>query len=100
MPNYDLFSSIPVSGPGQSIYDPYNMCTDDEYFIPANTVEGTHEYSYCAVHLLTATTLYLNSVPKIPENWGYINPNLNDYYTNLMEIHRVFRILDVTDWWQ
>jgi len=50
--------------------------------------------------LLTAARLYLNSPPETPKNWGEINPNLNDYPSDPMEISSTFWILDITDWWR
>ena len=50
--------------------------------------------------LLTAARLYLNSPPEAPKNWGQINPNLNDYHSDPMEISSTFWILDITDWWR
>jgi hypothetical protein len=42
----------------------------------------------------------LNSPPEAPNNWGQINPNLNDYHIDSMEISRIFSTLDITDWWR
>jgi hypothetical protein len=49
---------------------------------------------------LTAARLYLNSPPEAPKNWGQINPNLNDYHSDPMEISSTFWIPDITDWWR
>jgi hypothetical protein len=49
---------------------------------------------------LTAATLYLNSLPEAPKNWGQINPNLNDYHSDRMEISSSLWIPDITDWWR
>jgi hypothetical protein len=49
---------------------------------------------------LTATRLYFNSPPEAPKNWGQINPNLNDYHSDPMEISSTFWIPDITDWWR
>jgi len=51
-------------------------------------------------NLLTAAMLYLNSPPEAPHNWGQINPNLNDYHSDPMEISSTFWIPDITDWWR
>jgi hypothetical protein len=48
---------------------------------------------------LTTVRLYLNSPPEASKTWGQINPNLNDYHSNPMEISCTFWILDITDWW-
>jgi hypothetical protein len=42
----------------------------------------------------------LNSPPEAPKNWGQINPNLNDYHSDPMEISSTFWIPDITDWWR
>jgi hypothetical protein len=53
-----------------------------------------------AARLLAAARLYLNSPPELPQNWGQINPNLNDYHSDSMEISSTFWLPDITDWWQ
>jgi hypothetical protein len=46
--NYS-FSTSPLSGPGHSFYDPYDLfCDDAEYITPANLVESTPRHSHCA----------------------------------------------------
>jgi hypothetical protein len=70
---------------------------DEEYLMPNNVAETTPGRSDCAAHLLTAARLYLNSPPEAPKNWGQINPNLNDYHSNPMEISSTFWIPDITD---
>jgi hypothetical protein len=42
----------------------------------------------------------LNSPPEAPKNWGEINPNLNDYHSNPIEIGSTFWIPDIPDWWR
>jgi hypothetical protein len=49
---------------------------------------------------LKAARLYLNSPPELPQNWGQINPNLNDYHSDPMDISNTFWLLDITDWWR
>jgi len=63
----------------------------------AEATPGQSDHAAC---LLTATRLYLNSPPEAPKNWGQINPNLNDYHSNPMEISSTFWILDITNWWR
>jgi hypothetical protein len=41
----------------------------------------------------------LNSPPEAPKNLGQINPNINDYYSDPMEISSTFWIPDITHWW-
>jgi len=42
----------------------------------------------------------LNSPPELPQNWRQINPNLNDYHSDPMEICSTFCLPDITDWWR
>jgi hypothetical protein len=49
---------------------------------------------------LTATRLNFNSFPEAPTNWGQINPNLNDYHSDPMEISSTFWMPDIPDWSQ
>jgi hypothetical protein len=53
-----------------------------------------------AARFVTAARLYFNSPPEAPKNWGQINPNLNNYHSNPMEISSTFWIPDITDWWR
>ena len=41
----------------------------------------------------------MNSPPEVPKKWGQINPNLNDYHSDPMEISSTFWLPDITDWW-
>jgi len=92
--------SATASGPYQSSFDRYDLSSDDEqYLTPNNVPETTPGRSDHAVRVLTATRLYLNSPPEAPKNWGQINPNLNDYQSDPMEITSIFWIPDITDWW-
>jgi len=71
-----------------------------EYLTPNNVAETTPGRSDSAARLLTAARLYLNSPPEAPKYWGQINPNLNDYHSDPMEIRSTFWIPDITDWWR
>ena len=94
------FSAM-ASKSGQSSYDPYDLSSnDEEYLIPNNVAETTPGRSNCAARLLTATRLYLNSPPEIPQNSGQIHPNLNDYHSDPMEMSRTYWLPDITDWWR
>jgi hypothetical protein len=48
---------------------------------------------------LTAARLYFDSPPVEPKNWGWINPNHNDYHSDPIEISSTFWLRDITDWW-
>jgi len=101
VPSSNLVPSATASGPYQSSFDPYDLSSDDEeYLTPNNVPETTPGRSDRAARLLTTTMLYLNSPPEAPNDWGQINPNLNDYHSDTMEISSTFRIPDITDWWR
>jgi len=101
VPNSSLIPSATASGSCQSSFDPYDLSSDDEEYLTTNNVaETTPGRSDRAARLLTAARLYLNSPPEAPKNWGQINPNLNDYHSDPMEISSTFWIPDITDWWR
>jgi hypothetical protein len=101
IPTSNLFPSATASGSYQSSFDPYDLSSDDkEYLTPNNVAETTPGRSDQAARILTAVRLYLNSPPEAPKNWGQINPNLNDYHSDPMEISSTFWIPDITDWWR
>jgi len=98
----NLIPSATASGPCQSSFDPYDLSSDDaEYLRPNNVADMTPGQSDRAACQLTATRIYLNSPPEAPQNWGQIDPNLNDYHSEPMEISSTFWLPDITDsWWQ
>jgi len=99
--NNNLSSFEMASRSGQSSYDPYDLSSDDdEYLIPTNVAETTPGRSDRAACLLTATRLHLNSPSELPQNWGQINPNHNDYHSDPMAISSTFWLPDITDWWR
>jgi hypothetical protein len=90
-----------ASRSGQLSYDPYDLSRDDdEHLMPTNVVKTTLGRSDRAARLLTATWLYLNSPPELPQNSGQINPNLNDYHSDPMAISSTFWLPDITDGWR
>ena len=101
----NILSSIVVpsamtSGSGQSFFDPYRLSSDvEEYLTPDNVAETTPGQSYHAARFLTAARLYLNSPPEAPKHWQQMNPDLNNYHSDPMEISSTFSIQDKTDWW-
>jgi hypothetical protein len=98
--NNNLSSCEIASRSGQSSYDPYDLSSDDdEYLMPTNVAKTSPRISDHAARLLTAARLHLNSPPALPQNWGQINPILNDYHSDLMVIHSAFWLPDITDWW-
>jgi len=99
--NSNFVPSATASGYYQSSFDSYDSSSDDEeYKTPNNVAQTTPGRSDCAASILTAARLYLNSPPEVPKNWGQINPNLNDYHSNPMEISSTSWTPDITDWWR
>jgi len=87
-----------VSASSQSSFDRYNSSSgDDKYLTPNNVDETTPGRSDHAAFLLTAASLGPNSPPEAPKNWVQINPNLNDYHSDPMEITRTFWLLEISD---
>jgi hypothetical protein len=99
IPSSNFVPSATASGSYQSSFHTYDSSSnDEEYLTPNNVDETTPGLSDRAAPLLTAARLYLNSPPEAPKNWGHINPNLNDYHSNPMEISSTFWIPDITNW--
>ena len=99
IPSNNLLPSATASGSYQSSFDPYDLSSDDEkYLTPNDLAETTPGRSNRAARLLTAARLYLHSPPEAPNTWERINPNLNDYHSNPMEISSTFWIPDIPDW--
>jgi hypothetical protein len=97
----NLVPSAMAAGSYQSSFDPYDLSSnDEEYLTPNNAAETKPKRSDHAARLLTAARLYLNLLPEAPKNWGQVNPNLNDYHSNPMEIRSTFWIPDITNWWR
>jgi hypothetical protein len=72
---------------------------DEEYLTPNIVAETTPRRRDRAARSLTAASLYFNSPPEAPKNWGHINPNINDYHSDPMESSSTFWIPDITNWW-
>jgi len=99
-PSSNLIHSATASGSCQSSFDPYDLSSDDEeYSTPNNVAQITPGQSDRAARRLNTARLYLISLPEAPKNWGQINPNLNDYHSDPMEISSTFWLPDITDWW-
>jgi hypothetical protein len=96
----NLFFSATASESSQSSIEPYNLSYDDyKYFTHNNVAETTPRQSDPAAHLLNTTRLNLNSSPEAAKSWGEINPILNDYNSNPMEISCKCWISHVTNRW-
>jgi hypothetical protein len=100
IPDNNISSTAMASGSGQSSFDPDDLSSNgEEYLMPNNVAEMTPGRIDRVARSLPAARLYLNSPPELPQNWGQINPNLNDYHSNPMEISSTFWLPDITDWW-
>jgi len=98
--NNNLSSFEMAARSGQSSYDPDDLSSDDhKYLIPTKVARTTPGRSDHAPRWLTVAMLYLNSPPKLPQNWGQINLNLNDYHSDRTEISSTFCLPDITEWW-
>ena len=99
VPHCNVFPSGKASRFSQSSLDLYDLSYDDEeYIMPETLAEMTPGQSDCAVYLLKATRLNLNSLSEPPKNWGQDNLNLHDYHYDPEEISSIFWIPDITDW--
>jgi len=98
VPHSNIFPSAKASGFIQSSFDWHDLSTGNEQNLtPSRVAEMTPRQSDHAAHLLTATRLYLYSLPELRKNWGQINPNLDDYHSDSIEIHTTFWLPDITD---
>jgi len=69
IPSSDFVVSATASESGQSSFDQDDVFSDDEeYLMPINVAETTPRRSDGATPLITATRLYLNSLPDTPKN--------------------------------
>jgi len=95
----NLVPSATGSGFYLSSFDPYDLYSDDEkYLTPNNGAEMSPGWCDRAARLLTATRLFLNSPPEARKNCGQIDPDLNEYHSNPMEISSTLCIPVITDW--
>jgi len=90
-----------ASRSGRSSYEPYDLSSDDEEYLMlkyvAETTPGQSNRAACS---LKATRLYFNLPPESPQDWGQINPNLDDYQSDPMQISCTFWLPDITNWWR
>jgi hypothetical protein len=68
--------------------------------MPDIVAETTPGRSDRTARILTATRLYLISPPEAPKYWGQINPNLNNYHSDPMDMSSRFWIPEISDWWR
>jgi hypothetical protein len=83
------------------LYGAYAYSNDDEENLqPKYLADVMSRLSDHTERLLTASRVYWNSLPELPQNWRQINPNLKDYHSDAMEICSTYWIADITDWWR
>jgi len=93
VPSSNLIPSATALGSGQSSLDPYDSSSNDEEYVTSNDVaEMSPRRSDHASRLWSSARRDLNSPPGAPKNGGQMNPKLNDYHSNPMEIHSTFYI--------
>jgi len=89
-----------ASRSSQFSYDTYDVFSDDDdYWMLESVAATTPGWIDRAARLLKAPRLHLNSTPELPQIWGQVNPNLNDYHSDPMVISSTFWVSDTTDWW-
>jgi len=101
IPSSNLLPSTTASRLRKCSCGSYDLSSDDEkYLTPENVAEMAPGQSDRAAILLSAARVHLNSLSEAANKGGQINPNLNDYHTDPMEICSTFWIPDITDWWR
>jgi len=101
LPSNDQFSSAMASSSGLSSCVSYTLCANaEEYLIPKDVAKTMPGQSNHIARSLSATWLYLNSMPGLPQNWAQINPNLDDYHSDHVQIPSTYWLPDITNWWR
>jgi hypothetical protein len=90
-PKHDLHSHfLPpamASGVGPWCCNVNDLSTDDdEYITPGWVASMSPGHNDHAARLLNARRLYLNSLPELRKNWEQLNPDVNNYHSDRMEI--------------
>jgi len=89
-----------TAGSAQCSFDLYDLRSNDQVFLPpTNTAESTPRQTDCTVPILAAARLYFNSKLRSSENLGPVNPDVNDYHFDPIEISSKFWLPAITDWW-
>jgi len=83
----NLFSYAIPSRSRQSCSDQQHLFSaDNEYLMAKNGAKMTLGRSNHTAHLLTAARSIQTSLPELPQNWGQINLNPNDYHSNRIQL--------------
>jgi hypothetical protein len=97
----NFIPSSKASGFGLSSFDPNDLSNDDdEYLTPKWVAEMTPRQSDRAAHFLTAARLQMNSLPESSKTRWQVNPNVNDYHCDPMEISSTFWLPHITYRWR
>jgi len=97
----NLISAATASGSSQSSFNLYDVSSNDEEYLTYHNVAATTPgRSDAAARYLTATSLYLNLPPEAPKKGRQIDPTLNNYHPDPMEISSLLWIPDTTNWWR
>ena len=100
LPSRNLVSSATDSVSCESSFDPYDLSMNDEgYSTPDNAAETTPRPSDHTARLLTTARLSLILPPEVPKNLGQLNPNLNEYHSDPMDMSSTLWLPDITDRW-
>ena len=92
IPSAMVFESRPLS------FHAYDLFRNDKEYLTLNHVaEMTPGRSKRAARLFNGAWLYLNPPPDAPKYWGQIDPNLNDYHSDPVEISSIVKKLVIID---
>jgi len=95
-----LFCSAISSISGQSSNDPYDLSSNDgDCLMHRNVARTTPGQNNCALWVLKASQINSDWPPEFPQGWGQINPNHNNYHSDLREFSSTSWIPDITHWW-
>lgn len=96
--NYRIPSAT-APEPRQSSFDHCDMSSDDEEYLTCKPVAKiTPRQTDHTVHLPPAGRLYFISPHEQQQNWGQVDPDVNNYHSDPMAISNTCWLLDVTDW--
>jgi len=99
LPSSNLIPSTNPSRSCQSSFDPYAVTgNNEEYMTPNNLAKTTPGHSDRAARWLAAARLYLDLPPEATKIRGQINPNVNDYHSDPVEITSTFWLPHMMDW--
>jgi len=81
--------------------DPYDLSSSyEEYLMPETVNKMTLRRSDCTPRSLAAARHYLNSQTGLPQRWGLISLNHDNYHSDRVEISQKSWIPDIKGWWR